>query len=291
LSELVIEGTIADELSEAAARLTGVSDPRREALELWAAVSGGAVGTTWLERRARPSRAVAERFRTAVGRRAAGEPFAYVTGRAGFRTLELRVDARVLIPRPETEGLVEQVLRWGWMRWGDAAWGDALDVGTGSGCVALSLAAEGHFRRVVGVDASGPALAVARANAAGGPGTARVEFRAGDLFPPGGEPFDVIVSNPPYLTVAEWAGLDPGVRDFEPREALVAGEDGLEHTRAILSGARQHLTPGGLLGIEVDCQRAERARALAVEAGWRDARIEHDLFGRPRYLLATEETA
>lgn len=291
LSDLVTGRTVADEVSEAAGRLAGLSDPQREALDLWAAASGRGAAASWLERRAQPRGDVVERFRTAVARRAAGEPFTYVTGWAAFRTLDLRVDARVLIPRPETEGLVERVLHWGRERWGTVGtWGDALDIGTGSGCIALSLATEGHFRRVVGVDLSLAALEVARANTAG-LANVRVELAAADLFPGGAQPFDLIVSNPPYVTAAEWTRLDAGVRDFEPRDALISGADGLEHTRRILRGARDRLAPGGLLGIEVDSRRAHQARRLAVQAGWQNARVAQDQFGRPRYLLATKETA
>jgi len=142
--------------------------------------------------------------------------------RAPFRTLTVGVDRRVLIPRPETEGLVEHALRWAQARWPDHAWGDALDVGTGSGCIALSLAAEGRFRRVVGVDRSAAALAVARANRSLVSSPTPVDFEAADLFPAGDELFDVIVANPPYLTEVEHTALDPGVRDFEPLQPPTA---------------------------------------------------------------------
>jgi release factor glutamine methyltransferase len=233
---------------------------------------------------------VVERFRAAVDRRSAGEPYAYVVGRAAFRTLDLMVDSRVLIPRPETEELVGRVLNWAAARWGDGPWGAALDVGTGSGCIALSLEVEGRFRRVVGVDVSPLALQVARAN--GDVLTrGRVDFGIANVFPDDAAAYDVVVSNPPYLTAAEWETLDPGVRDYEPRLALVSGMDGLEHARVILNGARDRLKSGGLLGIELDSGRAGRVLGLAVEAGFRNARIERDPFGRPRYLLATKKTA
>ena len=195
----------------------------------------------------------------------------------------------MLIPRPETEGLVEHVLRWAGT---SARWGLAVDVGTGSGCIALSLAQEGQFARVIASDLSPAALAVARRNAERVGAATPVEFREGDLlWPLGPEQADVIVSNPPYVSTAEWDGLDTGVRHHEPRVALVGGSDGLSHTAALLRSARANLHPGGLLGIEVDCRRAGQALALARRHGWSDARVERDLFGSERYLLATRERA
>lgn len=222
----------------------------------------------------------------AAERRAAGAPLAYAAGSAGFRLLELAVDQRVLIPRPETEGLVERVLAWQHAR---GPGGVVADVGTGSGCIALSLALEGRFDRVIGTDISPAALAVAVANGARlAPG--RVEWRAGDLCAPlAGERLTALVANPPYVSEAEWRALEPGVRDQEPRLALVGGTDGLAHVRRLVEAARPLLLPGGLLAVEVDCTRAEAARTLAERAGWRDVRLEDDLFGRPRFVLASKE--
>jgi release factor glutamine methyltransferase len=291
MSEVASSRTIAAELARAAQHLRRVPDPRREALDLWSATSGATLARTWLDRSATVAPDVVERFRAAVVRRAAGEPLAYVSGKAAFRILELTVDRRVLIPRPETEGLVERVLAWAVRRWGSGPWGAALDIGTGSGCIALSLAAEGKFCRVIAVDTSVEALAVAQENATRSEFGVRVRLRHADLFPPDGSRFDVIVANPPYVTEAEYATLDPAVRDFEPRVALVSGGDGLAHTRAILRGAETRLAPGGLLALEVDSRRAAETLLLVPEAGWRDVRVEDDLFGRPRYLLCVKEAA
>lgn len=217
------------------------------------------------------------------------EPRAYAEGVAGFRLLELLVDRRVLIPRPETEGLVEHVLAWSRAQWGSGEWGTVLDLGTGSGCIALSLAAEGRFARIVATDVSPEALEVARLNAARVGSDPEPEFRLGPLFEPvAGERFDVIVSNPPYIAEPEYAELDPSVRDFEPREALLSGPDGLAHTRAILERAGDHLLPGGLLALEVDSRRADQSADIA-RASWQEVRVERDVFDRPRYLLARKE--
>lgn len=219
-----------------------------------------------------------ERFAALVDRRLAGEPLAYVTGVAGFRHLLLQVDRRVLIPRPETEGLVELVLH-------HALGGSVVDVGTGSGCIAIALAREGKYTSVTGVDASGDALEVARANArAAG---ARVEWLEGDLCAPlRGRRFDAVVSNPPYLTGPEYAALEPSVRDWEPEGALVSGPDGTTHTWRLLDEARAVTAPGGLLALEVDSRRAGLVAREAERLGWTDVHTYDDLFGRTRYLLA-----
>jgi release factor glutamine methyltransferase len=222
----------------------------------------------------------------------ASEPRAYVEGIAGFRLLELVVDRRVLIPRPETEGLVERVLAFAATRWGrgKGEGGTVLDLGTGSGCIALSLATEGRFARIVGTDVSEDALAVARSNAERVRPDRMPEFRLGAYFEPvRGERFNVIVSNPPYIAAPEYAELDPSVRDFEPRVALESGPDGLAHTRAILQAAPDYLAPGGLLALEVDSRRADTSAALARDSGLGDVRVERDVFDRPRFLLARKE--
>jgi release factor glutamine methyltransferase len=279
-------GTLADALAGAAARLSaaGIREPRREAMRLWSGLSG-----------APPARLIADAglaglapeaaagFIAAVDRRARGEPLAYVTGRAGFRHLDLRSDRRALIPRPETEGLVELVLA-------RVASGSAADIGTGTGCIALSLALEGRFDRIVAVDRSLDALALARENteAAGAPvSLVRGDF-AGALA---AASCDALVSNPPYLSAAEYAELDPAVRDWEPAEALVSGPGGLAATQALLEDGRRVVRPGGWIALEVDCTRAADAARRAGALGWGDVAIYHDLFGRERYLLARRNDA
>jgi len=285
--------SIAAELDEAVDRLerAGLANPRREATSLWAAVAGGAVkpGDVWLRREREPELEVTRRFWEAVERRSSGIPFAYAVGRVGFRTLDLKLDPRALIPRPETEGLVELVLSH-FRATGNverATWGVVADVGTGCGCIALSLAVEGDFDRVIAVERSRAAAALARENVALVRPPVPVEVREGDLLAPlAGGRLRAVVSNPPYLTEAEYAGLDPAVRLFEPREAVVGGADGLAATRALLARGRALLEPGGVIAVEIDERRADATRALAREYGWSGAAVHEDLFGRPRFLLA-----
>lgn len=262
----------------------GVRDPRRESTAMWEVCADLPPGEAWLRRDQPASPECLDRFWGAVRTRAAGEPFAYAVGRVAFRTLSLAVDRRALIPRPETEGLVEHVLHW---QRGTAAGGLAADIGTGSGCIALSLAREGKFDRVIAVDQSVDAAALARENVARVRPTIPVDVRIGNLLAPlAGERCRAIVANPPYLTEAEWAELDPAVREFEPRMALASGPDGLAATRALLEVGSQVLEPGGLLALEIDERRAEAVQALARSTGWRRVDIHQDLFGRPRYALA-----
>jgi len=284
---------IRDVLAVAVEQLAGaaVADPRREARTLWAAVAGPGVkpGDVWLGRDRPPAPDVARRFRRAVERRASGMPFGYAVGRAHFRTLELRLDPRALIPRPETEGLVDLVLRNAQATCNvqRATWGTVADIGTGCGCIALSLAIEGRFERVIAVERSIDAAALARENVELVQPSVPLEVREGDLLAPlAGQRYRAIVSNPPYLTEEEYASLDPAVRLFEPREALVSGVDGLTATRALLAGARALLEPGGFVALELDERRADAVRALALRHGWSRVAVYDDLFGRPRFLLA-----
>jgi release factor glutamine methyltransferase len=284
----VPEALLAVELDAAAAMLArvGVREPRREAAALWGACTNATPAAAWLERDRPAAPDVLSRFRDIVQRRAGGEPFAYAVGQGAFRTLSLVLDRRALIPRPESEGLVELVLRWT-RDGGRGTGGVVADIGTGSGCIALSLAVEGRFDRVIATEISEAAATLARENLAVVRPRTPVDIRLGHLLEPlGGERCRAIVANPPYLTDVEWAALDPAVRDFEPRGALVSGPDGLTATRALLQHAGRVLEPGGLLALEIDERRAEAVRALAVSAGWRRVAIHRDLFGRPRYALA-----
>jgi len=230
------------------------------------------------------------RYQDAVAQVERGVPFAYAVGRVGFRTLDLKIDSRALIPRPETEGLVDLVLA----RSGDRTpntGGLVADIGTGSGCIALALAVEGQFEKIVAVEHSPAAAALARENVKRiGPKTP-VEIREGNLLAPlgaNGERFCAIVANPPYLTTSEYEALAPSVRAFEPSEALVSGIDGLAATRALFAGAAALLEPGGLLALEIDERRDGAVRQLGRDYGW-SVDISHDLFNCPRYALSIKE--
>lgn len=260
---------------------------RSRAAAVWAAVTGTTVGEAWLRRDEPKADELVTRYENAMQRLAEGMPFAYAVGSAGFRTLDLAIDPRALIPRPETEGLVDLVLR----ETGSGKRGLAADIGTGSCCIALSLAVEGQFERVIAVERSPEAAALARENIARIDPPTPVELRIGNLLEPlrdnaAGGRFAVIVANPPYLTEAEYLELDRSVRDFEPRDALVSGADGLEATRAILAGAAGLLAPQGVLALEIDERRAEAIRALARAYGWARVDIHDDLFGCKRYAIA-----
>ncbi|HET9064754.1 MAG TPA: peptide chain release factor N(5)-glutamine methyltransferase [Gemmatimonadales bacterium] len=263
---------------EAAAMLqaAGVPDARREASRLWRDLLAPADGHAGEGGGTLPARYLA-----CARRRALGEPLAYVTGWTGFRHLVLGTDRRALIPRPETEGLIPLAMH-------KVPAGMVADIGTGTGAIALSLAHEGRYDRVIAIDCSSPALALAGENAArcGLP----IRFLAGDLTAPLGDAtVDLLVSNPPYLAAKEMDALDPSVRDWEPAMALDGGVDGLEPYRRLLADAPRVLRPGGWIALEIDARRPEETAALAVGTGWYDVTIHDDLFGRARYLLARRE--
>jgi len=232
-----------------------------------------------------------EDFRPLLKRRAKREPLQYILARQAFRELQLEVSREVLIPRPETELLVGEVLEWVSKQEREAP--TALDVGTGSGAISLSLAFEGPFASVVATDVAEGALELARRNRdAAGLGHA-VELRLGSLFDPIGpqERFDVIVSNPPYVPEADAASLQPEVTEWEPHGALFGGPDGLDVLRGLAGGARRHLHPGGLLGLEVGAgQAAKVVELIEEEGGYREVRVARDYSGRERFVLAREAT-
>jgi len=261
-----------------------------EPAAVWAGILGVSPGEAWLRQDAPKSPEMLERYRDVVCQLERGVPFAYAVGSVGFRTLDLKIDARALIPRPETEGLVDLVLAKTKNREPKTC-GLVADIGTGSGCIALAVAVEGQFDRVVAVEQSPGAAALARENLERVAPKTRVEIVEGNLLGPlvdKRERYRAIVSNPPYVALAEYAELDASVRDFEPREALVSGVSGLEATRGLFAGAARLLEPGGLLAIEIDERRADAVRALGREYGWNVA-IHDDLFGRHRYALTTKE--
>ena len=217
-----------------------------------------------------------------------GAPFAYAVGTACFRHLNLLVDERVLIPRPETEVLVGEILDrmdpW-------PSWGTAIDIGTGSGAIALSLACEGKFDRVIATDASLDALEVARSNAQRSRAAlnAQVEFRHGSLIAPViGERAQVVVSNPPYVAFAEAAALPAAVRDWEPPLALFSGHDGMKASAGIVRDSARILESGGILALEVDERRASLVAELMMQNGsYENIGVRLDLTGRERFVFAT----
>lgn len=225
-----------------------------------------------------------DRYRELVTRRAQRVPTAYLTGRREFFGLELAVTPDVLIPRPETELLVEEALEH--LRGREAP--RVVDVGTGSGCIAVALAARRPDVVVDAVDRSGAALAVARANAERHGVLGRVRLVRGDLLDPfRGAPWDAVVSNPPYVAEADAASLPEEVREHEPAGALFAGPDGLAVLRALAERSAAVLRTGGALLVEVGAGQGDAVGALLAEGGrWRDVKRRKDFAGIERVVAA-----
>ena len=327
------------DLSRKAAELfaaRGIEQPRLDAELLLAHTLGVSRLQLYLQHDRPVSDDELVRFRAGVRRRLKREPVQYIVGTAHFRELELAVDARVLIPRPETEELVGHVLEWAWARVGGRpekrgavhlAWESggasepetgragatvlrdsgaapddgtpppgartltALDLGTGSGAIALSLLREGPFARVLATDASAEALAVARANAERLGLSERVEFRLGALWEAVApdERFDVVASNPPYVADSERAGLAPEL-EWEPAGALLAGAAGFDVLQPLAAGAPAHLQPGGLLALEIGAAQGEGMRQRLTACAFADVRVLRDLAGRDRVVLASSNS-
>jgi release factor glutamine methyltransferase len=260
----------------------GCESPRVDAELLLSHV----LGTTRSGLRAEPDRSRSDEFiaelEELVARRERREPLAYVLGEWGFRRLTLKVDSRVLVPRPETEVVVERCLA----LIGRLAEPRVLDVGTGSGAIALAIADEHPGARVTGIDASPDALDVARGNAHDT--NLAVELVAWDLFAglPAG-PWDLVVSNPPYVRADEIDSLEPEVTDWEPRAALV----GDAATEAVARGARAVLGEGGALVLEVADYDAGRVSGLLGELGYAEVLVTQDLAGRDRIVEGVTTSA
>lgn len=219
-------------------------------------------------------------FRALVERRAQGEPVAYLTGSRGFWTLELAVTPATLVPRPDTELLVELALA----RLPADADARVADLGTGSGAIALAIAKERPLAQMVATDASAAALEVAQGNARRN-GLGNVAFRAGSwLAPLAGERFDLVASNPPYIAEGD-PHLSQGDLRFEPAMALSSGVDGLDDIRTIVKAAPAYLRPGGWLLLEHGWDQGDAVRALLLDAGFVEATTERDLEGRDRVTL------
>jgi release factor glutamine methyltransferase len=266
-------GTVREALAAASDALAaaGAESPRLDAELLLAEASGADRASLAADPDAPVSPAAARRFREMLRRRFRREPVAYILGRKGFRRIELAVDRRVLIPRPETELLVEIALALEPQR--------VLDVGTGSGAVALAIADELARAEVVATDTSPAALAVARANAARLGLASRVRFIEGQ--PPAGERFDLVVANLPYVAEPDWPLLAPEIREWEPREALIAGTDGLGAIRELLGG----LPECEAIGLEVGAGQAPAVAELLIDAGFASVGARRDLAGIERVLV------
>lgn len=264
----------------------GIENPRLDAEMMLAAAcqsSRPAVicGLAKIDRDAR------ERYAAMIARRKRREPVAYILGHKEFYSLELEVTPAVLIPRPETETLVAGALNFIWNR----PEARVCDIGTGSGAVALAIAANAEGAHLTATDVSSDALAIARRNAVRLKLTSRINFRKADCFDPtdklgalGG--FDLVVSNPPYIREDQIALLSPELSRFEPRIALTGGRDGLALYRGIAAGLAGHLEQGGCVIVEIGADQSDAVTEILRNAGVLSTRIMCDLAGLPRVVVA-----
>lgn len=266
----------------------GVISPRLNAETLLAEATGMSRVELYTNFEKLLSAAETERFRVLLRRRLAHEPLQYITGRRGFRHLSLEVDPAVLIPRPETESLVERALQ---KMEEDPSRGVVLDLGTGSGCIALAVAQENTRAQVHASDISAAALEVAKRNAAGNGLEGRVQFYQGDLFaslPVGMRgAIHMILSNPPYISTREYDELPPEVKEHEPRLALLADEEGTCFHYRILEEAADWLAPGGWVILEGGAPQMSLLKERALKTGYERVEILYDLNGLARFLEAS----
>lgn len=261
--------------------LAALPDARREARDLIAALLDAPRHWPSLHAGDPTDEQLETRVMAAARKRASGAPLAYAVGRANFRSLTLAVDERVLIPRPETELLVDLVLQ-------RRSTGVAMDVGTGSGAIAIALAKEGQYERVLATDISDDALEVARTNAEAANVSVDFHSVSRETFHAERWTCDVVVSNPPYIAYSEAIELPRDVRNWEPAVALFSPDNGLRATRHIVRSAAESLKDGGLLALEVDVRRASLVAELVASHGrYENVSIELDLTGRERFVLAT----
>ncbi len=267
-----VAGTVREALGSATDALAaaGVDNPRFDAELLLAEAMGVDRARLAAEPEAPVSSSAGRAFGRTVRRRVGREPVAYILGRKGFRHIELAVDQRVLIPRPETELLVEIAL--------ELAPEKILDIGTGSGAVALAIADELPGCAVTATDTAPGSLEVAAENARRLGFTDRVRFAAGTV--PAGEAFDLVVANLPYIETAARSGLEPEITRFEPTEALFAGEDGLDAFRAVIP-----LLPSEAVALEIGEGQAPVVAALLQTAGFASTEARPDLAGIDRVIV------
>ena len=228
-----------------------------------------------------------EAFGRLIARRAAREPVAQITGTREFWSLDFAVSRDVLTPRPETEMIVEEVLAFA----SDHPCRTVLDVGTGSGCLAVAIAHERPDLAVYATDISAPALAIAQRNAARHGVRDRIRFIRGDLFGGIALAADVVVANPPYVPTTDAGHMSPEVVGHEPHEALFGGPCGLDVVGRLLRDAPAHLAPGGRLIVEFGFGQEDAVSDLAREAGWSVVRVREDLQGIPRTLVLSREAS
>lgn len=267
-------------LVQAVARLraAGIDDPARDARRLLAHVLGIPAGRLTLVLPDPVTDEQAGTFDQLIWRRSRREPVSHLTGLRAFFGRDFVVTADVLDPRPETEILIATAL--------DQPFGSVLDLGTGSGCILVTLLAERPDATGLGTDLSPAALEVARLNAHRLAVADRARFAAGGWYEavPGALRFDLVVSNPPYIALSEMSGLAPEL-GFEPQMALTDGNDGLDAYRAITSGAARHLEPGGRLIVEIGPTQAASVSALFAANGFADIKVMRDLDGRDRVVV------
>jgi release factor glutamine methyltransferase len=276
--------TLADAISKAAASLepSGVEEPRREAATLAAFAIGRDRTFVFAHPEYELSAAEERLFTNAVERRAAREPFHYITCVKEFYGLDFRVRPGVLIPRPETELLVEEAIA----RLRTLERPRFLEIGVGSGCVSVSILRNLPAASALGTDISPVALETARENAVAQNIDKRLELRFGSTYADSCEEFDLIVSNPPYIPEGDRETLELDVVGYEPAEALFSGDDGLDVVRLIVAGAERHLRPGGSLLIEIGIGQAAAVRQMLAAAGLSDVRFIRDLQGIERVAAA-----
>ena len=272
-------GTVREALAAASDALAaaGVEDVRLDAELLLAEATGWDRARLAAEPEAAVEAGAARRFGEMVRRRVRREPVAYILGRKGFRRLELAVDGRALIPRPETELLVEIAL--------ELEPSTALDVGTGSGAVALAVADELPGCEVTGTDTSTAALDLARENAERLEIDGRVRFERGTV--PEGRRFELVLANLPYVREDEWASLAPEITGYEPREALVGGADGVEAIASTVPATVAALEPGASLALEVGAGQAGEVAELLLDLGFGQVEGRQDLAGIARVVLGS----
>lgn len=252
----------------------GVPEAAGDARRLLAHALGADVGRLSLLLPEPVSLSVAEAYGSLLTRRAKRVPVSHLTGNRSFWGRDFLVNAEVLDPRPETEILIAAALEEPFTR--------VLDLGCGSGCILVTLLAERPASTGLGLDLSAPALEVAQTNAVRHGVSDRAVVAQSDWLAAAEGRFDLIVSNPPYIAASEMSGLEPEVRDWEPRLALTDGGDGLGAYRAILAGAPAHMAPGARLILEHGPGQSEPIAAIGQAAGWGWPEVRHDLDGRPR---------